>query len=340
MDQRELVSIPDNFDELEEDVQIKFVEENWLDASAQEILAEEGGVGVRKALARNPSLSEDWQEYLYITGDDDVKQALAANSALAIDLLEKMISEKDWRIRAAVAKNSNIKIDFIDELLDDEDEDVLASLATNLSLDACQQEELFDKGRAVKVALAGHPNLLEKLEIRLCEENDSDVMQRLAGRDGISLAAQTHIINSIPIGWESPILEELAKNKALKIVYIRKLAEGACLNTRLSLLENPSLRDKERDIIVHGLSEDDLSSLERSYKWEEAKLDSVEVEAKKAFQEYLDYNPDKLFCSYEKQDQLLNVHLRYKEEEQEILEKMKNMENRINLFKAVCELGS
>lgn len=129
-------------------------------------LAEDSDIDVRAAVAGNPSISKDLQKKM-IKDELKVRKSLASNSSLSNEFFSELATAEETEVRELIARNLLID-EIIQAKLAQDCRGVQQSLALNESLAVAQQFELLKQDNLdIKINLFKNPSLNESVKEKL-----------------------------------------------------------------------------------------------------------------------------------------------------------------------------
>lgn len=245
------------------EAQIAMARNENISPALQEFFANSLNVDVRRALARNTSLtSEAAQDRLVCDEDNLVREALAGNLNLTEEIQEELAYDDSSWVRFDLSRNPSLMMrpqriladddgDFIlflarvsnltterqQTLAQDDDAEIREALAENPNLTMELQQTLADDDAVeVRRALAGNPNLTMELQQTLADDG-AEVRRALAGNCNLTPELQQTLANDD----DSEVRRALAHNRNLTAEVQQMIAEDDDIWVLFELSKNPNL---------------------------------------------------------------------------------------------------
>lgn len=153
---------------------------------------------------------------------------------------------------------------------------------------------------------------------KLADSDIGGVRESLAGNPALPEFLQARLIANN----SGKVLQNLARNSALKVAQQAELAHVGDVDVRLALLDNPSLVEQIKSRVIASFTERDLSSAESGLDDAEKKASRLNIEyadACKKYERSLAWSMGWLFpTSDEKLERLYGNTVRVQERESEV----------------------
>ncbi|MBI1301846.1 MAG: hypothetical protein GC137_09355 [Alphaproteobacteria bacterium] len=115
---------------------------------------------IHSYLLRNPALTLELQEMVFLEGDHLMRLDLGRNPSLIAKLRQQYLRHEDWRMRNALASNPSLSDDMKSSLMRDESPHVRSAIALHQTLSREMQDKLsLDPDYNVRADLALNGNL-------------------------------------------------------------------------------------------------------------------------------------------------------------------------------------
>ncbi|PKM31578.1 MAG: AAA family ATPase [Gammaproteobacteria bacterium HGW-Gammaproteobacteria-11] len=228
-------------------------------AEVQLKLSEHGAASVRIALAGNPFIKAEMQEFLVRDSCSEVRAALARNDRLDGHIYEKLLNDQEVCVREHLASVQDLPR-AVQERLAIDAVDVKKALARN-TRDAHIQLQLLEEGiEEILIELASNPELEGQLQARLADGGDFRVRRCLAHDKTLPGLVFDKLIVDADLGVQT----ELATNSYLTETQYQGLYEAGKTEVIESLSSNPGITEALMTEIYQGHLEPQLKALARN----------------------------------------------------------------------------